>query len=381
PFDKRAHEYSRDHYFIDTIYRAQYNEAVASIPLNIDPSLEIEDIEVWVSRTGNNFVQGERDGVAFMSIDSVQQFQGNETARITRPFSSEPPGEIDVGTYIRLEQNVDFVFEKNLGYISLNKSLERRQAIAVAFRNQRFGEVGTFSTKDTLPLILKLVRSKDLDPIHRTAWDLMLKNIYPLGGRGMKREGFVLRINYQPSGQDPQQQIEELDLLQLFNLDRYNESGAPGTDSQFDWLPGITIDPVRNELIFPHLEPFREGLREAFLRLPQPATSPGEIAERLAKANQYIIPEVYDTTLNGAMNSPRNIFHVAGSITSAISNSYNIGFNVVEGSVEVIANNERARVNVDYSVDYLTGQVLIRNQAMLVPGTNLQIKYEANDLF
>ncbi|KAB2919562.1 MAG: cell surface protein SprA, partial [Bacteroidetes bacterium] len=37
--------------------------------------------------------------------------------------------------------------------------------------------------------------------------------------------------------------------------------------------------------------------------------------------------------------------------------------------------------NVDYTVDYIIGQVIIKNQAALEPGKNLQIKFEQNDLF
>ena len=38
-------------------------------------------------------------------------------------------------------------------------------------------------------------------------------------------------------------------------------------------------------------------------------------------------------------------------------------------------------MNSDYTVDYISGQVTIKNQAFLTPGKNLQIKYEANDMF
>jgi len=32
-------------------------------------------------------------------------------------------------------------------------------------------------------------------------------------------------------------------------------------------------------------------------------------------------------------------------------------------------------------VDYIVGEVVIKNERALVPGANLQIKYEQNDLF
>src|SRR3990172_5759897 len=59
-----------------------------------------------------------------------------------------------------------------------------------------------------------------------------------------------------------------------------------------------------------------------------------------------------------------------------MASSYQVGFNIVEGSVKVLANGNPAQLGVDY----VSGQVSVKNQALLVPGVNLQIQYEANDL-
>jgi hypothetical protein len=53
----------------------------------------------------------------------------------------------------------------------------------------------------------------------------------------------------------------------------------------------------------------------------------------------------------------------------------------VEGSVQVLLNGVALSPNIDYTVDYIVGEVVIRNAQALVPGANLQIKYEQNDLF
>jgi len=39
------------------------------------------------------------------------------------------------------------------------------------------------------------------------------------------------------------------------------------------------------------------------------------------------------------------------------------------------------REGTDYTVDYNIGQLTIRNEAALVPGADLKISYEQNDLF
>ena len=48
--------------------------------------------------------------------------------------------------------------------------------------------------------------------------------------------------------------------------------------------------------------------------------------------------------------------------------------------MKVVVDGNTAQVNNDYSVDYVAGQVTIKNQALLAPGRNLSISYEANDL-
>ncbi|MBF8248312.1 MAG: gliding motility-related protein, partial [Bacteroidetes bacterium] len=103
-------------------------------------------------------------------------------------------------------------------------------------------------------------------------------------------------------------------------------------------------------------------------------------AQAKAAADSFAFGAIYDTTDNGSRNSERNKFIIKGVITPTTASTYSLGFNIVEGSVDVIVNGQSAPKS-DYNVDYITGQVVIRNQALLVPGTNLQIRYEANDLF
>ncbi len=70
-----------------------------------------------------------------------------------------------------------------------------------------------------------------------------------------------------------------------------------------------------------------------------------------------------------------------GKAAGEATSSYSLGFNVVEGSVQVLLDGGTLVQNVDYTVDYIIGEVVIKNERALVPGANLQIKYEQNDLF
>ena len=377
PFERRGTDYSRDHYFIDTTYIAWFDSAFLYIPPKVNSSKQIKDIEVWVSRIGNED-PNERDAVAFLDQNKVLATQNDLAARSLQ--YDMVPGEVEVGRFIRLNPSTDFTYNEFAGYITLNRSLQPEQSIAVAYTlpdpidPRKTLDVGNFGSRDTsrsLKLVMKLVRPQKLGPQFKAAWRMMLKNIYPLGGRGIKKEGFELKILYEVPGRDPQDNIlGAYNLIEMFGLDRYGETSGSPPDGKFDYSPMLTIDESRGELIFPRAEPFREGIRRYFV-------SKGRT---IADADSFVFAEVYDTTFNGASNSQRNKFLIRGSITSSVASTYSIGFNVVEGSVKVVVDGNQAQLNTDYTVDYISGQVTVKNQSLLVPGKNLSIEYEANDL-
>jgi cell surface protein SprA len=72
---------------------------------------------------------------------------------------------------------------------------------------------------------------------------------------------------------------------------------------------------------------------------------------------------------------------LVGKSKGSSSSVYQLGFNVVENSVKVLLNGRELSPGSDYSVDYNIGQLTIRNDAALVPGADLKITYEQNDLF
>ena len=387
PFTISPANYSKDHYFVDTSYISQYPKVFYDIPADPDASVQIRDIEVWVTKTSPTYQQGERDVVAFIDVPEVIANQDSLTRHSDITYNSDP-GRVEVGRFVQLQEgaSADFTYNPYAGIVSMNTAIQQDQAIAVAYavpdpidprKTDRIGNFGS-QTSDTLRLVMKLIKPKYLDPSFPVAWRLMLKNRYLLGGRGIKKDGFELHIQYDVSGQTPLQTVlNNVSLLQMFGLDRYTDQGSAGTDGKFDYLPGVTIDESRGELIFPTLEPFSTASIKQLL-LPLVNNDANAAANA---ADSFSFDALYDTTYTGAINSVRNKFEIAGNFTPSVASTYNLGYNIVENSVEVYANNQRATPNVDYTVDYISGQVVIKNQALLTPGTNLQIKYEANDLF
>ena len=156
-------------------------------------------------------------------------------------------------------------------------------------------------------------------------------------------------------------------------LDRFNsdDTPAPTGDGQFDFRAGRTINLNRAEIIFPRLRPFDNGISRYFSEKGTP----------LPDTSEFYYPEIYDTTQTFAQQSLRNRYIVRGKASGEATSKYSLGFNVVEGSVQVLLDGSTLVQNVDYTVDYIIGEVVIKNERALVPGANLQIKYEQNDLF
>src|SRR5690625_4686242 len=116
--------------------------------------------------------------------------------------------------------------------------------------------------------------------VKEPVWDLMMKNIYPLGAFDLEQEDFKLNIVYtdpspinyiKPATGTPEfpavplpEDVSETPLLRVFNLDRLNFNNDPqqGGDGFFDFVPGITVDRESGAIIFPSAEPFGEYLFE-----------------------------------------------------------------------------------------------------------------------
>ncbi|MBI5464882.1 MAG: cell surface protein SprA, partial [Ignavibacteriales bacterium] len=383
-FRKRMEEYSTDHYFLDSLYIGEYERVFYTIPPNSNPNLEVRDLEVWTTRNGTPDPK-DRNIIAFMSIEQVVQFQGNPALQSQSQFQYQPDS-IEVGRWLKLEPATDYTFNAKAGILTLNRSLQFDQAVAVAFvvsnadgSPLQIGDFGSrTSSSDTTRLVMKLVRPKYLGPNFKKGWRLMLKNRYQVAGRGMKKDGFDLHIDYEVAGQPPQRNLlNNIGTLEMFGWDRYSgDANIAGQDQKFDYIPGYTVDESRGEVIFPTLEPFRPQNIAKMLG----AKLGAQAAQ--AAADSFGLARLYDTTKTGAMNDDKNKFFITGSASSSIRSTYPLGsFNIVDGSVQVIVDGQTAVPNVDYTVDYIAGQVVIKNQSFLVPGRNLQIKYEANDLF
>ncbi|HLP17153.1 MAG TPA: cell surface protein SprA [Bacteroidota bacterium] len=377
PFEKKAYDYSKDHFFVDKVYRGLYEDYVRK--REVQAKYQIRDAEVWITNQGVDLTNT-RKGIAYIKDSILNNASDGDPKKFKdlRADRASISGEIESGVWVKLDENKDYTIDKNAGYITMNRSTEGL-AVAIAYQiegdgtNQFIGTLIRNETGEDSTLVFKLVKPRNLIPQFTEAWSMMMKNFYPLGGRKIQKEGFSLDIMYRGNTGEPTPKIGDpgTNIIELFGLDNFTD-GTPPPDGKFDYVPGITIDEERGEVIFPSLEPFGQGLKDAFA--VKHITVP--------PADSFTYPEVYTMTPFDAQKATvHDRFVITGKTTAGTSNTINLGFNIVEGSVQVLLNGAPMVPNVDYTVDYIIGQVIIKNQAALVPGANMQVKFEQNDLF
>ena len=368
-FNLRAYDYSTNHYFLDTTYASEtqhiFSDYYSKATPIVHPELRVVNIEVWKSVYGIITDRTkQRKANAYIDLFPIAQGQ-NYPARYSEDTTAIP-GQVETGWFELLQQDVDYVLHPETGFITFKTSLQDNDVVAVAYQRQSgdvYGEfLNSINVNDTSSnIVLKLVKPKNLQsggPYAR-AWKLQLKNIYPLGGRNIKEEGFEFNIEYEKEGQDPVTDLTgksgtNVRLLTAFGLDLLDASKQPVPDNKFDFRPNLTIFPETGEVIFPTLKPFGADL-------------PADIPDTL----KYT--DVYDTSKTKAQqNKVQDKWLLTGKYSGEASSVYQLGFNVVENSVRVLLNGRELTPGTDYIVDYNIGQLTIRNDAALVPGADLK---------
>ncbi|MEM7160807.1 MAG: cell surface protein SprA [Bacteroidota bacterium] len=414
------------HYFLSHFFRQQYDQALASMPV-VNSGVNITRIEVWVTNTRANFEEN-RNFVAFTDIgedipsnvadgnintdiplvDSPGNFPDNEqnslynemannsgvrsftgAAQALSALGYEPAVHYEeVENARRLETN-EYSFNQQLGFISLNQSLNNDEVLAVAYQytlNGQTYQVGEFSTDGIEPpnaLLLKLLKATITNP-NNPLWDLMMKNVYSLGAFQVNSENFQLNIWYNDplQGVDipfiPQDGVDQQPLIQTLAMDRIDQNTNPTPDGVFDYVDnaatrGGTINSRNGRIYFPVVEPFGSHLEGVLT----------DAGTDQAIINQIVYNQLYDSTKTAAIQLPElNRFRIKGSYQSASSDEISLNaINVPQGSVTVTAGGVRLVEGVDYQVDYNLGRVKILNQGLLEAQTPIKISLESNSLF
>lgn len=418
-FEVKADQYDENrHFFLAHYFRDNYNQAMSNLPL-INSLANITRIEVWVTNK-RGVVENAREVVGFMDLGEPEKIHRSDqiTRTSQRPlpangandlysrlnssssnrnannvvnviqgsqFQLEPVQDFEK-TFARKLSSNEFTYNAQLGYISLNQTLQPDEMLAVSFEYTFNGEVfkvGEFA-QDVPPdslsgekvLYLKMLKSTSVRP-KLPIWDLMMKNIYSIGAFQINREDFQLDVYYADPGGGikryiPAGSLQGQPLIRVLNLDNLNQQLDPQPDGRFDFIPGITINPQNGRIIFPVLEPFGADLRSKF-----------SSSEQSTLANNYVYDVLYDSTKTVAMQFPEfNRYLIRGRYKSEISAEISLGaFNIPEGSIQVSAGGQQLVEGTDYTVDYNLGRVRILNEGILNSGIPINVSYENSAQF
>ena len=418
-FELKIDEYDENrHFFLAHYFRNRYNEAVASLP-QIYADINITRLEVWVTNKRGNYDQS-RNIVAFTDIGenddaymanpgafpvSGSKYPANSANSLYNQMTTTYSGARQISQVAQvlsgftggaeyeevesarlLDANSEYTFDKQLGYISLNTSLQTDEVLAVAFEyeyndvsGKRTGRVGEFSDSDPANpnncLYVKLLKGVNMSP-PMMYWDLMMKNIYSLGAYSVQKEKFRLDVMYQSDTtgtyvnylpEASKDTASRKIWIRLMGADRLNAQNEKHPDGYFDFVEGYTVQPATGRVIFPTIEPFGSSLKEKLQGVVSPAI-----------ADKYVFQELYDTTQTAARQiAEKNKFIMRGEYKASSASEIQLGAsNVARGSVRVTAAGATLTENVDYAVDYTSGTVTILNESIIAAGTPVSVSLE-----
>lgn len=469
-FEVFADQYDANrHFFLSHYFRDNYEQWLRSLPYVGSP-ITITRVDVYINDTRATPQDVQRDIVGLTDLGEANPFNNNITTmgsgqnprneinnlnallnsdesskrlldQVTLALESAPYNLQDIRdfkkTTTRKLDPDEFVYDAQMGFISLNFALRPNEVLAVAYEyvdattGQKF-DVGEFSEdippadSDNQPRVmyLKMLKTSTALVTH-PIWDLMMKNVYALGAYQVQQQDFELDIYYEnPGGGDlryiPQGEgIKGCQLIRLMSLDRLNTTNDLRADGIFDFIlarktggsaintstnatavsnagTGFqgntgnvqqpttissngyefgTINPRNGRLIFPVLEPFGDHLRAKFTDPPNNNT------EELA--NQYVYDYLYDSTKTVAADFPEfNRFVIRGTYKSSVSSEISLGaFNIPRNSITVTAGGQVLTEGTDYTVDYNLGRLTILNEAYVNAGIPVNVNFEDNATF
>lgn len=414
-FSINADQYDQNrHYFLAQYFRDNYDRFAAHLPY-VSSGIKITRIEVWITNKNGKFDQS-RNLVSFMDLgenrvlgntywqtDPSLPNPANASNNLLSVIKSEYPGARNINQVTqvlsplaaygieggsdyekvesaRLLSSSEYTLNTTLGYISLRTALNADEVLAVAYEytlNGKVYQVGEFSSDITTTdqaLFVKMLKSTTTSP-RLPMWDLMMKNVYSLGGYQIQKAKFRLNIKYlsDTTGTQinylPVPGLNNKPLLQVMNLDRIDSNEQSNPDGFFDFIDGYTIYPATGKVVFPVVEPFGQHLAEA---IGNPAL-----------AQQYVYQELYDSTLVVARQyADKNKFILSGEYQASSGSQIRLNaMNVPRGSVIVTAGGVQLTENSDYTVDYAMGIVTITNQSIIDSGQNISVTLENQSMF
>ncbi|WP_158798419.1 cell surface protein SprA [Pedobacter sp. L105] len=450
------------HYFLARYFRDNYNKNLANPPTVLS-GINITKVEVWITnKTGSTTdardVLGLIDlgenipyntaqvtgGAGYAALPSGFVLRGSKQSNnllAKLPAGARLTNSNDVISYFQANGSTDnfakltyarkltdkeYSYHSQLGYISLNNALNSDEVLAVAYQYTYNGvqyQVGEFSTDINFDpntpkvLFVKLLKNETIKT-NLPTWNLMMKNIYSIGGYQISPQNFKLDITRLDNETGTESPVMNEGLktsnklwINLTGLDRLNPQNEKKPDGIFDYeaedkpFSGttttaaasaigsigaaansitaaglisnsntgyITIDPLNGRIIFPVVEPFGKDLAAQFNTSEQ------------ALIDKYTFTALYDSTkvIAQQLFLKQNRYIIKGTYQSNVSSVFSLNsINVPQGSVKVFSGTIPLQEGVDFTVDYQGGRVTIINTGILISGQPIRITTEDSEMF
>lgn len=264
--------------------------------------------------------------------------------------------------YVKLVEEDQYEINNELGYIRLRSLyLSGSDILAVRYVKQNVvtnetDSVGS-SNADNTKLKLKILAKYGQNPTD--PWDdLEWKNVYNPGGVDIPRDGFKLTIRKNASGGVSTEEYDEQGQAKPY-LYWYDVNKTEVLDE----VDVIFLNSAFGEFIFPNQRPFDPDLNSTAY----------DHYDEVMVDSLFSDPEIYDNySYTGSNYELKFEF-------SSKSSTYDLGFNVIEGSEVVRSGATTLKKDVDYIINYNSGQLSIINERYLT--ADIDILYESATIF
>jgi len=384
PYRVEDYQYRKlTYFFLDTLYRRQFRVYDRKWVHTYIPGTEISRLEVY--KLADESDPSSIPGVAYRQ-------PGNNP---NNPRLGADSTEVYRGSFKKLTPLVDYYPEPTLGYIRMETPINEGDVLAVAYQDTSrriVGDINYVANPDPTQrqeIVLKMIKDRTHLPSRDPAdtWHLEWKNVYSLGSRNIPEEGFEVKIFQKntAAGADQEELLvdgqQARSFLNVFGLDETDRTGQGPPDAFLDNFPAI-VDRARGELIFPDPRPFDPD--------GGPVDSNGKPvfgdSTQVGESNQpnrlpqiLHVPTMYDTANVNLINAASK-FYIAVKSTNRTS-TFNLGFNIIEGSEEVLLRGRKLERDKDYIIDYFSGSLTITNEEASKPDAQVEVSYQSNQLF
>jgi len=351
------------YFFLDKIYRDNYWPMNSEGAHQYDADYEILEIEVY--KSGPNYESQAQVVKGWAVNDSLmKKYMSGQGLTDADTLLTNTGNELYYGYFKRLDQS-QYQINNFTGVLRLQNRLSDQEVLAIAYKIKSGNTIIGDLYYQRAPIILKLLKPQNQRPSSST-WKLMMKNIYSIG-RNVPEEGFEATIYYKSSSgtdsetgtrRDTQQPAS---YLTIFGLDTKDRSGGAAPDNIIDNNANL-LRLALGEIELPFHEPFdpESGASDVLLE-----------DDKRCKFYNLI-------NQNEILQESQFYFEVNSKMTSA---NYQLGFNVIEESEQVMLNGQPLTRGTDYIIDYMTGNLTILRDGATSPNANIDITYSKNEFF